>query len=217
MSRNPYLLAADDPEGLLALLQEDPSLASGQDEHGYSLIHAAASYNHLDLLRKLVRDFKVPIDLRDEDGETALFVIETVDVARVLVEELALDPSLKNDEGLTASEKIEAEDEFPAVAEYLKTLNSSSTTTNGTTNGEASESLVLPPAPEGLQVRVGMMDEAEVEELQADPEIRRRIEELAAREDFQSPEGQAELRRLVMEVIVGQELSEERSVRSRQE
>jgi uncharacterized protein len=221
MSRNPYLLAADDPEGLLTLLQEEPSLATGQDEHGYSLIHAAASYNHLDLLRKLVRDFKVPVDLRDEDGETALFVIETIEAARVLVEELALDPSLKNDEGVTASEKIEAEEEFPAVAEYLKTLQGSAATANGTmngtTNGDLSEPLDLPPAPEGLQVRVGPMDETEIGELQADPEIRRRIEELAAREDFQSPEGQAELRRLVMEVIAGQELSGERSVRPRQE
>jgi len=217
MSKNPYLLAADDPEGLLALLQEDASQAAGQDEHGYSLIHAAASYNHLDLLRKLVRDFKVPVDLTDEDGETALFVIETVDVAKVLVEELALDPSIKNDEGLTAREKIEAEDEFPAVAEYLKAREGSSSTTNGTTNGDASESLDLPAAPDGLQVRMGTINEADIGELQADPEFRRRIEELAARQDFESPEGQAELRRLVMEIIAGQELSGERSVRPRQE
>jgi len=217
MSKNPYLLAADDPEGLLALLQEDASQAAGQDEHGYSLIHAAASYNHLDLLRKLVRDFKVPVDLMDEDGETALFVIETVDVAKVLVEELALDPSIKNDEGLTAREKIEAEDEFPAVAEYLKAREGSSSTTNGTTNGDASESLDLPAAPDGLQVKMGTINEADIGELQADPEFRRRIEELAARQDFESPEGQAELRRLVMEIIAGQELSGERSVRPRQE
>jgi hypothetical protein len=85
MSPNPYLLAADNPTALVTLLQEQPSLAAGQDDYGYSLVHAAASYNHLDLLRQLVHVFKVPVDLTDEDGETALFIVETVEAARVLV------------------------------------------------------------------------------------------------------------------------------------
>jgi hypothetical protein len=59
------------------------------------------------------------------------------------------------------------------------------------------------------------MDDAE--EQQPDPELRRRIEELAAREDFQTAEGQAELRRLVEEAIGGQGFSDERSVRPRQD
>ena len=216
MSRNPYLLAADNPDELVELLREDNSLAAGQDEHGYSLVHAAASYNHLDLLRQLVHDFKAPVDLRDEDGETALFVVETVEAARVLVEELALNPNLKNDEGQTAREKIEAEGEWPEVADYLE-ARETSTATTGTTNGSNHEPLDLPPVPPGLHVTMGTMDEAAAGEQQPDPEFRRRIEELAAREDFQSSEGQAELRRLVEEVISGQGLSEERSVRPRQE
>jgi len=217
MAPNPYVLAADNPAALLALLQEDASLAVTQDEHGYSLVHAAASYNHIDLLRKLVKDFNVPVDLRDEDGETALFVVESIEAAKVLVEELGLDPSLKNDEGYTAREKIEAEEEWPAVAEYLKTRGSGPDIANGTTNGESSEVLDLPPVPEGLQITVGTMDEEVAEEQQPDPEFRRRIEELAARSDFQTPEGQAELRRLVEEAVMGGGLSEDRSVRPRQE
>jgi hypothetical protein len=218
MAPNPYLLAADNPAALLALLREDPTLASGQDEHGYSLMHAAASYNHLDLLRTLAREFNVPADLKDEDGETALFVVESVDAARVLVEELGLDAKIKNDEGQTAAEKIETEGDWPAVAEYLQGLDGSSSVTNGVSNGTTSTGMGLPPVPEGLQVTMGTMDEAVVGEQQPDPEFRRRIEELAAREDFQTPEGQAELRRLVEEAIGGAEgLSEERSVRPRQD
>jgi ankyrin repeat protein len=214
MAPNPYLLAADNPQALLALLREDPSLASGQDEHGYSLVHAAASYNHLDLLRALIREFQVPVDLKDEDGETALFVVETAAAARVLVEELGLDAKIQNEEGLTAREKIEAENEFPDVAEYLQSLEAgSSSGANGATNG----GMELPPLPEGLQVTMGTMNEAEGSEQQVDPEFRRRIEELAAREDFQTPEGQAELRRLVEEAISGEGFSEERSVRPRQD
>lgn len=217
MAANPYILAADHPEALITLLQEDPSIATEQDEYGYSLVHAAASYNHIDLMRKLVKDFNVPVDLRDEDGETALFVIETVEAARVLVEELGLDPTLKSDENLTAREGLEAEAELPEVVEYLRSLETGTAAVNGTTNGDASETLVLPSVPEGLQVTMGTMDEAEGDDQQPDPEFRRRIEELAARGDFESPAGQAELRRLVEEAVSGEGLGEERSVRPRQE
>ncbi|KAL2129543.1 hypothetical protein VTI74DRAFT_7627 [Chaetomium olivicolor] len=216
MSPNPYLLAADNPGALLTLLHEQPSLAAGQDEHGYSLVHAAASYNHLDLLRSLIRDFKVPVDLKDEDGETALFVVETVEAARVLVEELGLDTKLQNEEGQTAREKLEAEAEWPQVVEYLEGFEGGVV---GAANGAtaASAGVELPPLPEGLKVTMGTMDEAEAGEGQPDPEFRRRIEELAAREDFQTPEGQAELRRLVEEAIRGEGYSDERNVRHRQD
>ncbi|UZP35658.1 hypothetical protein NXS19_003474 [Fusarium pseudograminearum] len=116
---NPFLLAADNNPTLLPLLRERPELASSQDEHGYSLVHAAASYSHLDLLRALIREFNVDVDLKDEDNETALFVVETQDAAQVLVEELGADVGHRGLEGLTAREKIEAEGDFPVVAEYL--------------------------------------------------------------------------------------------------
>lgn len=203
---NPFILAADSPDACIALLRENPSLAAGQDEHGYSLIHAAASYNHLDLLRTLVSEFNVPVDLKDEDGETALFVVETVAAAKVLVEELKLDTKIVNDEGQTAREKIDAEEDYPEVAEYLAGLegetsnNTTSITVNGTTNGTTS--MDLPPAPEGLQVNIGTMNEAE-DAGEPDPEFRRRIEELASREDFETVEGQAALRQLVEDAILG--------------
>ncbi|KAK4200357.1 hypothetical protein QBC40DRAFT_71293 [Triangularia verruculosa] len=208
MSPNPYLLAADNPQALLELLRENPSIAPSQDEHGYSLVHAAASYNHFDLLRSLVNEYKVPVDIKDEDGETALFVVETVEAARILVEELKIDAKITNDEGQTAREKLEAEEEFPEAAEYLAGLEGGASSANGTE---------LPPAPQGLKVTVGTMDEAEASEQQLDPEFRRRIEELAARDDIHTPEGQAALRQLVEEAIGVEGLAEERSVRPRQE
>lgn len=224
MPPNPFLLAADNPAALLPLLRETPALASQQDDHGYSLLHAAASYNHLDLLRALVNEFHVPVDLRDEDSETALFVVETTDAARVLVEELGLDVNITGDEGSTAREKIEADGDFPEVAEYLRTKEASSSssqvngdgpgaaqqTVNGEINGE------LPPVPQGLSVDFGTMTEEEVAGALPNPEFRRRIEELAAREDFNTEAGQAALRRLVEEAIAGEDLAEERNVRPRE-
>lgn len=225
MAPNPYLLAADNPAALLELLREDPSIALRQDEHGYSLIHAAASYNHLDLLRSLVREFNVPVDLKDEDGETALFVVESVSAAKVLIDELGLDPRIENDEGLAAPEKIRIEDEFPALARHLAQYETEEQAANGSlANGNAAAqsadaaAMELPPPPAGLQVRVGTMPE-QVQEmtLEVDPEFRRRIEALAATEDFDSPEGQARLRQLVEDTMADQGLGEERNVRPRQE
>ncbi|KAK8116719.1 uncharacterized protein PG998_005000 [Apiospora kogelbergensis] len=204
MSRNPFLLAADNSPALLPLLREDPTLASGQDEHGYSLVHAAASYEHLDLLRTLVREFDVDINLRDEDNETALFVVESVAAARVLVEELSIDISAKNAEGQTALEKITEEDEFPLVAEYLREAGG-----HGQTNGTSAPS-------EGMAVTVGTMTPADEQELDIDPEFRRRIEELAGRDDFHTEEGQAALRRLVQDAV-GEQNLDDRNVRQRQE
>lgn len=254
MPPNPFLLAADAPNQLLDLLTTSPHLAAQQDDHGYSLLHAAASYSHLAVLRALVTTHNVPVDLRDEDNETALFVVETVDAARVLVEELGLDPALRGDEGQTARERIEADGDFPAVAEYLRSREAPLLTTtesvqegggvqqqqqqqqqvNGTsstaaaTNGTGTDGHVngdnsngggaLPPVPQGLEVAFGTLSEADIAAGAAppDPEFRRRIEELAAREDFHTDAGQAELRRLVEEAVLGGELGEERAVRPRE-
>ena len=120
---NPFLLAANIPSPdphLLPLLRSKPELASKQDAHGYSLLHAAASYNHLDLLRTLINELRVDVNLTDEDGETCLFVAETLDIAKCLVEELSIDVTIKNEEEMTALEKFESEEEFPEIAVYLR-------------------------------------------------------------------------------------------------
>jgi len=62
-------------------------------------------------------------------------------------------------------------------------------------------------------VNIGSMAPEEVGEV-VDTEFRRRIEELAAREDFQSEEGQQQLRELVTEALRG-EVNPERDVRQR--
>ncbi|KAI0834386.1 ankyrin repeat-containing protein [Hypoxylon sp. FL0890] len=214
MSTNPFILAADNSPALLPLLRENPTLASEQDSHGYSLVHAAASYNNLDLLRTLIREFNVDVNLRDEDDETALFVVETVDAARLLVEELGADITIKGSDGYTARQKIAEEGDFPQVAEYLQSKEEASHAQillNGT-NGDTD---AVPPLPEGLNISVNTVAPTEGE-LEVDPEFRRRIEQLAERDDFHSEAGQAELRRLVQDAIGEQNLAD-RNVRSRQD
>ena len=210
---NALLLAANTPDPdsrLLPLLRSKPALASQQDAHGYSLLHAAASYNHLDLLRSLVNEFKVEVDLKDEDGETCLFVVETEKVTKCLVEELHIDTSIKNAEDMTALEKFESEDEYPEIIKYLQDAmggRQGAGIANGTQR--------LPPLPPNVSINVGAAPgETMIEGQEPDPEFRRRIEELASSENFQSEEGQKELRDLILDAV--RDVSnEDRDVRRR--
>ncbi|KAL2832062.1 hypothetical protein BDW59DRAFT_139632 [Aspergillus cavernicola] len=216
---NPYILAADNPTAVLSLLRSDPSIASNQDEHGYSLLHAAASYGHVDLLRALVREFNVDVNLLDEDEETCLFVTERVDIARCLVEELGIDYNRRNEEGLAAYETIESDGSFPEVAAYIRQVAG--------LPGPVADSLSAedalnpaPPLPRNLQVNLGTMSEQEANAgtSEVDPEFRRRIDELAAREDFHSEATQDQLRQLVMDAIQGSSVgTQDKDVRRRME
>lgn len=204
---NPFLLAAENSSNLLPLLRSNTSFASKQDEHGYSLLHAAASYNHIDLLRSLVNEFHVDVNLKDEDGETCLFVTETVPIAQCLIEELHIDVEIRSYEGMTAAEKIAHEGDFPEVAAYLKSVGA------GQMNG--SSSTHPPPLPPNVTVNVGTLADQPLDDeaQEPDPEFKRRIEALAAKDNFHSEEGQRELRNLIADAVHG--VGDNRDVRRR--
>lgn len=198
---NLFTLAAENSPRLLSLLRSQPGLASSQDAHGYSLVHAAASYNHLDLLRTLLSEFHVDVNIRDEDGETALFVVETVEAARLLCEEMQIDPSIRNAEGETAEERILHEGEYTVIAQYLK-LQCANENTSETihTNGDTGYPAPLPP---NVRMQVGSLEDPQSLGEVADPVLKQRIEELAAREDFQGEESQRQLRELITDAVKG--------------
>jgi len=211
-------LASDSPDAVLTHLREHSQLAGQQDSHGYSLLHAAASYGHVQLATALIKDFGIDANIRDEDDETALFNAETVEMAKELLV-LGVSIDAKNGEGQTAAEKLADEDEEPVVAAFLHHAAGGASVdeaasiiaqTGGAADSAAAQNgangvdgVHAPPfMPEHVKVNVGTMDAGEAGE-EPDPEIRRRIEELAARPDFQNEEGQAELRKLVTEIISG--------------
>ena len=227
----------EDPALVLSRLRERPELASAQDSHGYSLVHAATSFGHLDLLRALVQEFQAPVNIVDEDGDTALFTAESVAIAELLVRYLNADLSHRNSENLTAREYIEQEGDFPAVAAWLRKaekanppkLNAGFKTSSstGTDNSRNSKSTVSnesigsntpnhteiidsehppPPLPPGVSVNVETMSESTPDA--PDPQFRKRIEELAARDDFDSEESQRELKRLITDAVNGLALDE---------
>jgi hypothetical protein len=216
----------DHPQTVLAHLARHPHLAGAQDSHGYSLLHAAASYSHPALLRALVQTYSVSPDLVDEDGETPLFVCEAVDIARCLVEELGATVAWRNKEGQTAEERLSEDADFIPVAAYLRrvmaragALSDAGAAAHAESERGAGDELHHPPPlPNGIKINMGTVGEEEVVEGAPDPEFRRRIEELAAREDFQGEEGQRQLRELVTEAVTGLSAGQQgREVRRRVE
>ncbi len=157
-------------------------------------------------------------NIKDEDGETALFVVESVESAQCLLEEVGADPTVKNDEGMTAEEKIRAEGDYPTIADFLR----ESRVIGAPVAGEkySTENGLYPaPLPPNVKVHLGTMEDPQAvgEATEADPEFRRRIEELAARDDFRGEEGQKQLKDLITDAIRGTGREDERQVRPRLE
>lgn len=216
------------PTTILTHLASHPQLASAHDQNGYTLLHAASSYATLDLLRTLVSTYSVSPDIADNDGDTPLFYAESAEVARVLVEELGADAGVVNGEGVGVVEnaRTNAEDGEPGwagVVTYLEgretgnAVNSSNAIANGggsrlaeADGAESQQSQAPPPLPPNVRINVGTMGEDEMGHAgEADPEFRRRIEELAASDDFEGERGQRELRALVEDAVGGLAVDEE--------
>jgi len=214
---NVFNLAADGSSDLITVLQSDPSRAKEQDGTGYSLVHALASYNHLDLLRQLIKDFNVSPNLRDNDGETALFVVETVEAAQCLITDLGADWKIMNEEGLTAEEKIRGEGDFVVVSDFLSEVRKKEVAADGASTGSVNTSARhLPPLPPGVTMNLSQVakEQADASTQEPDPEFRRRIDELAARGNFQSEESQAELKGIIEDAVRGVS-NDDREIRQR--
>jgi hypothetical protein len=174
----------------------------------------------MDLLKTLIDEFNVDPNIKDEFGETCLFNAESVDFAKELLS-LGVTIDACNNEGQTAADYLDDEDEAPQVAAYLREVmsgQSNGTTTTSTNRDSTTENITTdnytltngnpagvhppPPLPDGVQVNIGTMQANDVGE-EPDPEFRRRIEALAARQDFEGEDGQRELRSLVEDAIGG--------------
>ncbi|KAI8921568.1 ankyrin repeat-containing domain protein [Entophlyctis helioformis] len=75
-----------------------PMDPNAHDENGYTALHAAASYAHLDLIQLLLTKFGADANVTDFDGDTPLHVTETVDAAKMLID-LGADPTQRNNAG----------------------------------------------------------------------------------------------------------------------
>ncbi|RPA82209.1 hypothetical protein BJ508DRAFT_93178 [Ascobolus immersus RN42] len=211
---NIYLAAADgDLTSILGYLVADPNLIHAHDPNGYTVLHALASYNHLDILTKLVKEHGGDINIEDDDGDTPLFVVESVNAAKIVLE-LGGDLYHQNNEGLTAADYIEEDGDHPLVAAYLRSRMEPSTTHAGLRSATSN-----PIAQPSEDVSISVSAAQDLAEMlpPVDEALKRKIEELAGRQDFDSEDAQNELKNLVREAVQKHVLGEEedRNVRSR--
>ncbi|OCF45446.1 ankyrin repeat-containing protein [Kwoniella heveanensis CBS 569] len=115
--KNLWVASSDgDLERVQFLIETEGMTPNDKDANSYTPMHAASSYAHFDLLEYLLSKGGDP-NIQDDDGDTPLYVVESVEVARWLVEQGA-DPASVNEEGLTAADALE--DDHPEIAQYLR-------------------------------------------------------------------------------------------------
>lgn len=119
---NIWIAASDGRASIVEKLLQENYQRDGnvRDPNGYTPVHAAAAYGHVDLLRKLCQDYSGNIDVKDNDGDTPLHHCEDAHTARVILEELGGNLSLQNEEGKTALQSAEEDAEFPELIQYLR-------------------------------------------------------------------------------------------------
>lgn len=117
---SPWIAASEGNLPLLQALMQNHSVSSinVKDEYGYTLVHAAASYNQIHILNWIVSKINVEatekhqlldvINVKDNDGDTPLHHCEDIEAAKFLVENGARIHE-RNRESLTAIDVKENE------------------------------------------------------------------------------------------------------------
>ncbi|PCH42254.1 ankyrin [Wolfiporia cocos MD-104 SS10] len=118
--KNIWIAAGDGDLGRVRELIEGQSLSPNvPDAHTYTPMHAAASYGQLHVLEYLISQGG-DVNVTDSDGDTPLYVVESVETARFLVERGAV-VDRRNLEGISPAEYL-AED-FEEVSDYLEGIS----------------------------------------------------------------------------------------------
>ena len=112
MVSNIWIAAADNQRQIVEqYINSNEYTPNSKDPNGYTVIHAAASYGHLNLLQYLIEKGG-DINIQDNEGDTPLHHVEDLKTAKYIVEKLGASYKIKNNDGLTAQQYIEEEDEF---------------------------------------------------------------------------------------------------------
>lgn len=185
MVANIWVAAADNQVDVIkSYLDSGKFTPNSKDPNGYTPIHAAASYGHIELLKLLIQNGG-NINIQDNEGDTPLHHVEELATATIMVEELGADYKLKNAEGQTAGEYIEEDGDFPELAQYLRSLM----------HDQPQSVLAELPSPgnvEGHHIRYSMEEDNE----DMSEERRKQLEEIA---NSENPE--EALRKLVTSAV----------------
>lgn len=168
---NIWTLCADDDRSKIEQLLNKGTSPNAKDANGYTPLHAAASYAHIELLKLLVLKGG-DVNVQDSDGDTPLHHVEDVATAKVLVEELGADYKIRNSEGQTAKELIEDDGEFLDVAEYLQSL-----VHGGVPHAHSPVDDAQLQLPDGQQIRYEYMSPGDIE-IEIDDDKRQQLRQI---------------------------------------
>ncbi|GAA6034802.1 hypothetical protein JCM8097_009306 [Rhodosporidiobolus ruineniae] len=145
------------------------------DDNSYSSLHAASSWNQRDILRLLV-ERGGDINLTDSDGDTPLYVVEQVGMAKLIVE-LGGDPRHTNEEGLTPAAALQ--EEYPHIALYLRTLTGESGPSSSSASAAQPQPDLDAPTDELMLAVRSIMERSErgeLSEAETDAQLREVVE-----------------------------------------
>ncbi|KAG8864872.1 hypothetical protein FRB96_003458 [Tulasnella sp. 330] len=178
--KNIWVAAGDgDLERVKDLIEEEGLSPNVPDPNTYTPMHAAASYGQTDMLDYLISRGG-DVNVIDEDGETPLFVVETIATARHLVE-IGANADHRNHEGQRPSDNLE--EDFPEIANYLRSLSPSF---------EAPLQIVSPPSQ--------FLTERTTEHLSS--ELMVQVQEIMERSECEGTDPDEELRRVVGDTLL---------------
>lgn len=100
-SHHIYAVSARSNANEQFLIENEKLSPNIPDPNSYTPMHASASYAHTDILDYLI-SVGGDINLRDDDGDTPLYVVESVEMARWMIERGA-QWGVVNEEGLSVS------------------------------------------------------------------------------------------------------------------
>jgi len=177
MVNNIWVAAADnDFDTVKNYISSGNFTPNSKDPNGYTPIHAAVSYGHVDLLKYLIEQGG-DINIQDAEGDSPLHHVEDLNTAKLLVETYKADWKLKNNEGQIPADYIEEDDEFPEVVQYLRSLNHD--------NPQQTENLLdsLPRPDEVKEHNISYSYQNEDIEIQIDDTKREKLREIAESEN----------------------------------
>ncbi|CAO0792703.1 unnamed protein product [Mucor circinelloides] len=116
---NLWVAAGDGQIDRVRELLESGVAVDGHDQFGYTAMHAAVSYNQIEMVKLLIEK-GANVNIEDFEKDTPLYVAENVEMAQLLLDNGA-DPKHINEDGITPA-LTALEEGWEEVAQFLANI-----------------------------------------------------------------------------------------------
>ncbi|CAO3611337.1 unnamed protein product [Mucor fragilis] len=116
---NLWVAAGDGQIDRVRELLESGIAVDGHDQFGYTAMHAAVSYNQIEMVKLLIEK-GANVNIEDFEKDTPLYVAENVEIAQLLLDNGA-DPKHTNEDGITPA-LTALEEGWEEVAQFLANI-----------------------------------------------------------------------------------------------